>query len=258
MNCVYEKERGGQILKVSYVHRMNVDESGLRQHERGFVFVSVWLIYFSVMCLDTSALSRLLFFILQVTMEFGLDKRAQTLQGLAFPLQEEAKRALQQLKQRRINYIQLVSSDKDPLSRTIWMMMYLILWKQKNKLSWSIFETICVSVFVSEIGFAWLDPDPWTKLACVCCVAETGCRERNHWAGSHQTYRDPWASLQDSHRFTQIPLLHLQTFPPGPDAGGAGSVHTYHNITSLSGDTLRDPNPRLKAAPISINRYFVV
>uniref|UniRef100_A0A3Q3G3E1 Twinfilin actin-binding protein 2b n=1 Tax=Labrus bergylta TaxID=56723 RepID=A0A3Q3G3E1_9LABR len=43
----------------------------------------------------------------EVTMEFGLDKRAQTLQGLAFPLQEEAKRALQQLKQRCINYIQL-------------------------------------------------------------------------------------------------------------------------------------------------------
>lgn len=42
-------------------------------------------------------------------MEFGLDKRAQTLQGLAFPLQEDAKRALQQLKQKRINYIQLVS-----------------------------------------------------------------------------------------------------------------------------------------------------
>uniref|UniRef100_A0A3B4UKU1 Twinfilin actin-binding protein 2b n=1 Tax=Seriola dumerili TaxID=41447 RepID=A0A3B4UKU1_SERDU len=32
---------------------------------------------------------------------------AQTLQGLAFPLQEEAKQALQQLKQKRINYIQL-------------------------------------------------------------------------------------------------------------------------------------------------------
>ncbi|XP_029682401.1 twinfilin-2 isoform X1 [Takifugu rubripes] len=43
----------------------------------------------------------------RVPMEFGLDKRAQTLQGLAFPLQEEAKRALQQLKQKRINYIQL-------------------------------------------------------------------------------------------------------------------------------------------------------
>lgn len=49
------------------------------------------------------------FVFFQVTMEFGLDKRAQTLQGLAFPLQEDAKRALQQLKQRRINYIQLVN-----------------------------------------------------------------------------------------------------------------------------------------------------
>lgn len=45
-------------------------------------------------------------------MEFGLDKRAQTLQGLAFPLQEEAKRALQQLKHKRINYIQLVSPHR--------------------------------------------------------------------------------------------------------------------------------------------------
>uniref|UniRef100_A0A6Q2Y4Z2 ADF-H domain-containing protein n=1 Tax=Esox lucius TaxID=8010 RepID=A0A6Q2Y4Z2_ESOLU len=42
-----------------------------------------------------------------VTMEFGLDKRHQTLTGLAFPLQEETKHALQQLKQKRINYIQL-------------------------------------------------------------------------------------------------------------------------------------------------------
>uniref|UniRef100_A0A8C5I4R2 WD repeat-containing protein 82-like n=1 Tax=Gouania willdenowi TaxID=441366 RepID=A0A8C5I4R2_GOUWI len=43
----------------------------------------------------------------RVTMEFGLDKRPQTLQGLAFPLQEDAKRALQQLKKKHINYIQL-------------------------------------------------------------------------------------------------------------------------------------------------------
>ncbi|KAJ7999446.1 hypothetical protein DPEC_G00194520 [Dallia pectoralis] len=43
----------------------------------------------------------------KVTMEFGLDKRHQTHAGLAFPLQEEAQRALQQLKQKRINYIQL-------------------------------------------------------------------------------------------------------------------------------------------------------
>uniref|UniRef100_A0AAQ4RC91 Twinfilin actin-binding protein 2b n=1 Tax=Gasterosteus aculeatus aculeatus TaxID=481459 RepID=A0AAQ4RC91_GASAC len=39
--------------------------------------------------------------------QFGLDKRPHTLQGLAFPLQEETKQALQQLKKRRINYIQL-------------------------------------------------------------------------------------------------------------------------------------------------------
>ncbi|XP_013861844.1 twinfilin-2 isoform X1 [Austrofundulus limnaeus] len=52
----------------------------------------------------------------KVTMEFGLDKRAQTLQGLAFPLQEDAKRALQQLKQKRINYIQLrLDVDKETI-----------------------------------------------------------------------------------------------------------------------------------------------
>ncbi|XP_068599103.1 twinfilin-2-like [Brachionichthys hirsutus] len=52
----------------------------------------------------------------EVTMEFGLDKRAQTIQGLAFPLQEEAKRALQQLKQRRINYMQLrLDVDKETI-----------------------------------------------------------------------------------------------------------------------------------------------
>uniref|UniRef100_A0A8C6UN88 WD repeat domain 82 n=1 Tax=Neogobius melanostomus TaxID=47308 RepID=A0A8C6UN88_9GOBI len=52
----------------------------------------------------------------KVTMEFGLDKRAQTLQGLAFPLQEDAKRGLQQLKQKRINYIQLrLDVDKETI-----------------------------------------------------------------------------------------------------------------------------------------------
>ncbi|XP_076012600.1 twinfilin-2-like isoform X1 [Genypterus blacodes] len=52
----------------------------------------------------------------RVTMEFGIDKRAQTLQGLAFPLQEEAKRALQQLRQKRINYIQLrLDVDKETI-----------------------------------------------------------------------------------------------------------------------------------------------
>ncbi|XP_062272053.1 twinfilin-2 isoform X2 [Scomber scombrus] len=44
---------------------------------------------------------------LQVTTEISVESKHQTLQGLAFPLQETAKRALQQLAQKRINYIQL-------------------------------------------------------------------------------------------------------------------------------------------------------
>jgi len=43
-----------------------------------------------------------------VKTEISVDPKHQTLQGLAFPLQAEAKRALQQLAERRINYIQLV------------------------------------------------------------------------------------------------------------------------------------------------------
>ncbi|XP_076870530.1 twinfilin-2 isoform X2 [Brachyhypopomus gauderio] len=43
----------------------------------------------------------------QVKTEISVDSKHQTLQGLAFPLQPEAKRALQQLAERRINYIQL-------------------------------------------------------------------------------------------------------------------------------------------------------
>lgn len=46
---------------------------------------------------------------LQVKTEISVESKHQTLQGLAFPLQETAKRALQQLAHKRINYIQLVS-----------------------------------------------------------------------------------------------------------------------------------------------------
>lgn len=46
---------------------------------------------------------------LQVNTEISVESKPQTLQGLAFPLQETARRALQQLAQKRINYIQLVS-----------------------------------------------------------------------------------------------------------------------------------------------------
>lgn len=42
-------------------------------------------------------------------MQISVESKPVNLQGLAFPLQEEAKRALQLLKQKRINYIQLVS-----------------------------------------------------------------------------------------------------------------------------------------------------
>ncbi|KAM3878511.1 twinfilin-2 [Diretmus argenteus] len=44
---------------------------------------------------------------LQVKTEISVESKHQTLQGLAFPLQDTAKRALEQLAQKRINYIQL-------------------------------------------------------------------------------------------------------------------------------------------------------
>nr|XP_057934907.1 twinfilin-2 isoform X2 [Doryrhamphus excisus] len=43
----------------------------------------------------------------QVKAEISVESKHQTLQGLAFPLQETARRALRQLAQKRINYIQL-------------------------------------------------------------------------------------------------------------------------------------------------------
>ncbi|XP_077384564.1 twinfilin-2 isoform X2 [Festucalex cinctus] len=43
----------------------------------------------------------------QVTAENSVDSKQQTLQGLAFPLQEPARQALKQLAQKQINYIQL-------------------------------------------------------------------------------------------------------------------------------------------------------
>uniref|UniRef100_A0A4W5LGI2 Twinfilin actin-binding protein 2a n=1 Tax=Hucho hucho TaxID=62062 RepID=A0A4W5LGI2_9TELE len=43
----------------------------------------------------------------QVKTETSVESKSQTLQGLTFPLQEDAKRVLQQLAQKHINYIQL-------------------------------------------------------------------------------------------------------------------------------------------------------
>lgn len=46
--------------------------------------------------------------------EISVESKHQTLQGLAFPLQPEAQRALQQLKQKMVNYIQLVGACSLP------------------------------------------------------------------------------------------------------------------------------------------------
>uniref|UniRef100_A0A671QR54 Twinfilin n=1 Tax=Sinocyclocheilus anshuiensis TaxID=1608454 RepID=A0A671QR54_9TELE len=54
--------------------------------------------------------------ITEVKTEITVDPKHQTLQGLAFPLQAEAKRALQQLAERRINYIQLkLDTEKETI-----------------------------------------------------------------------------------------------------------------------------------------------
>ena len=46
--------------------------------------------------------------------EISVESKHQTLQGLAFPLQPEAQRALQQLKQKMVNYIQMVGACSLP------------------------------------------------------------------------------------------------------------------------------------------------
>ncbi|XP_060723942.1 twinfilin-2 [Tachysurus vachellii] len=52
----------------------------------------------------------------QVTSEMSVETKPQTLQGLAFPLQAEAKHALQQLAKKHINYIQLrLDTEKETI-----------------------------------------------------------------------------------------------------------------------------------------------
>lgn len=53
--------------------------------------------------------------------EISVENKHQTLQGLAFPLQESAKRALQQLARKRINYIQLVSVKPQHCAFSGWL-----------------------------------------------------------------------------------------------------------------------------------------
>lgn len=74
---------------------------------------------------------------LQVKAEISVDSKHQTLQGLAFPLQETAKRALQQLAQKRINYIQLVSEVK--LGKKVTLLQIL---KQRDSLRFSVYVVL--------------------------------------------------------------------------------------------------------------------
>ncbi|XP_024125050.1 twinfilin-2 isoform X2 [Oryzias melastigma] len=54
--------------------------------------------------------------ITEVKAEISVESKHQTLQGLAFPLQETAKRALQQLSLRHINYVQLrLDTEKETI-----------------------------------------------------------------------------------------------------------------------------------------------
>lgn len=55
--------------------------------------------------------------------EISVESKHQTLQGLAFPLQPQAQRALQQLRQKTINYIQLVGAGSLPQAHT-WGPLY--------------------------------------------------------------------------------------------------------------------------------------
>lgn len=94
---------------------------------------------------------------LQVTMEFGLDKRAQTLQGLAFPIQEEAKRALQQLKHKRINYIQLVRKPWRSITQCVKCNKLLVKTQPavriyfQNKLCFNVCQWIAVKLAVRDL-----------------------------------------------------------------------------------------------------------
>lgn len=57
---------------------------------------------------------------LQVQTDVHLDTKQQTMQGVAFPMQRDAIEALEQFKNRRINYVQLVSNTY-LLSKSIYL-----------------------------------------------------------------------------------------------------------------------------------------
>lgn len=69
-----------------------------------------------------------------------MESKHQTLQGLAFPLQPEAQRALQQLKQKTVNYIQLVGTQSCPAhtSQAPWAPPVLANGQSPVPISWAV------------------------------------------------------------------------------------------------------------------------
>lgn len=52
---------------------------------------------------------RLNWLVFQVQTDIGVDTKHQTLQGVAFPIAKEAIQALEKLKNKKLNYVQLAS-----------------------------------------------------------------------------------------------------------------------------------------------------
>lgn len=112
---------------------------------------------------------------LQVKTEISVESKHQTLQGLAFPLQESAKRSLHLLAQRRINYVQLVSRKS------------------------------CVSEPTIK--------EPLSFLLFILVFSEAGCGKGDDRTGPRQPDRNSWFTPQGSQRHSQISLLPLQALP---------------------------------------------
>lgn len=53
------------------------------------------------------------FVVVQVQTDISVDTKQQTLQGVAFPIHKDAVAALERFREKKINYVQLVSSKKE-------------------------------------------------------------------------------------------------------------------------------------------------
>lgn len=219
--CVCLKDIERTDLKTfSHVLRMNADELELQQHERGFVTMCLtcWPFIFSHASWHTRTEISVHLICFSSSLGYNgvwLGQKGTDASRSCIPI---TRRGQTSSAAAQAETYQLHTAGEPWQKTHHWMHHGMQNATDCNHFIQHYTMNQCLSVKLSVHDLTW------TKLACVCCVAEAGCRERDHWAGSHQTYRDARASLQDSHRFTQIPLLHLQTFPSGSAAGGTGSV----------------------------------